>query len=117
MTPDEVERAVEATRAELIAARRELDELRVELACREVVADDPSLVPWVVAELREAAAKKPVSVEDVTIAQLRALAAVYGLVSQWDVSLVPSRRLGDAMKVLPPGTVAAVEAILTGAAG
>ncbi len=65
--------------------------------------------------LIEAGALTPVStptVLDMTVQQVAALAAVWAVVSKWNVSLAPQRRLGDTMKVLPADHVAKINQAL-----
>jgi hypothetical protein len=52
------------------------------------------------------------TVLDMSMQELAALAAVWAVVSKWNVALVPERRLGDVMKVLPADHVAQIERAL-----
>jgi hypothetical protein len=45
--------------------------------------------------------KDPTTVLDATNRQLKAVAAVWGVLARWDSSLDPDRRLSDQLKVLP----------------
>jgi hypothetical protein len=45
--------------------------------------------------------KDPTTVLDATNRQLKAVAAVCGVLARWDSSLDPDRRLSDQLKVLP----------------
>ena len=65
--------------------------------------------------LIEAGALTPVStptVLDMTVQQLAALAAVWAVLRQWNLSLTPERRLGDCLKILPANHVAKINQAL-----
>jgi hypothetical protein len=63
--------------------------------------------------LREAGALPPQrTADDLTMHQLEALSAVWGVVSGWDVSLKADRTLGACKKVLLPEVVARIDEIL-----
>ena len=67
---------------------------------KRVVAKASALIA--VGMLREADVLKDApTVLDATNGQLRAVAAVWGVLSRWDCSLDPDRRLSDQLKVLP----------------
>jgi hypothetical protein len=51
-------------------------------------------------------------VMDLTVRSLQALAAVYGILSRWDVVLNPDRTLGSAMKIIATDDAARIEQML-----
>jgi hypothetical protein len=67
---------------------------------KQIIAD--AFAQSAVASLRDVGVlRDPPTVLDATNRQLRAVAAVWGVVSRWDCSLDPDKRLGDQLKVLP----------------
>jgi len=56
--------------------------------------------------------KDPPTVLDATGRQLKAVAAVWGVLARWDSSLNLDRRLGDQLKVLPEEDVRLIVAFL-----
>jgi hypothetical protein len=83
-------------------ASLELEEAFAEAttAEKQIIAD--AFAQSAVASLRDVGVlRDPPTVLDATNRQLRAVAAVWGVVSRWDCSLDPDKRLGDQLKVLP----------------
>jgi hypothetical protein len=81
----------------------------------ERLAAGEALAKAAVDTLIEAGALAPVSTPtalDLTMQQLGALAAVWAVASKWNVALVPGKRLGDIMKILPADHVAQINRAL-----
>jgi hypothetical protein len=56
------------------------------------------------------------SVLDVTLRQLQALAAAYGVVARWDIMITrPDMTLANVLKILPMDDAVMMEALITAA--
>jgi hypothetical protein len=94
-------------------ASLELEEAFAEAttAEKQVVAD--AFAQSAVASLRDAGVlRDPPTVLDATNRQLRAVAAVWAVLSRWDCSLNMDKRLGDELKVLPASDVEVIHQVL-----
>jgi hypothetical protein len=89
-----------------LATRMQDDVIRLlddfELTTAERVRVAIELADVSVDELKDVGTLKDApTILDKTNRELRAVAAVWGLLSRWDSSVAPDRRLGDQLKVLP----------------
>jgi hypothetical protein len=100
--PERVGRAAAEVADVDFRAMGEKDAILAELtdAERQVVAKASALIA--VSMLRDVdVLKDPPTIMDATNRQLKAVAAVWGVLARWDVSLDLDRRLSDQLKILP----------------
>jgi hypothetical protein len=83
---------------------------------QQLTADEKTslapLVDGVMAGLEDADLLRKRSVFDLDMRLVNSMAGVWSILARWDVSRLGTRRLGDALKVLPPEHVEWVRGIL-----
>jgi histidinol dehydrogenase len=107
---------VTVVRAELVRTiietlgSRDLDSY--ERACDEASPEEMSAAAHELAQAAVRHAAATVTALDLSMRQLSALGAVWSVVSKWNYSADPDRRLGAMLKIMPPEHAAAVEQAL-----